>query len=131
VRHIPSGVRTLQAIPDMDVSACSDDLQVVDRVAAAVEGDSLPVVTLSGQTEFAIDPERIEIGLRARFPYARVRDRTRYYDSDRLGELATRDDIVGHLARLGLDRIGGAAGDEEIGLRERALRKALRAMGVE
>lgn len=131
VRLVPSGVPALQAIPDLDVSACSDDLQVIERVAAAVEGDSLPVVTLSGQTEFAIDADRVETSLKARFPFARVRDRTRYYDSDRLGELATRDDVVGHMARLGLDRIREASGDEEIGLRERALRKALRAMGVE
>ena len=95
-----------------------------------MEAGSLPVVTLSGQTEFAVDPEKVEAGLRARFPFARVRDRTRYYDSQRLAELAARDDVVGHLARLGLGRIRMADDEDEVALRERALRKALRAMGV-
>ncbi len=130
VRLLPSGVPPLQAIPDFDVSTCSDDLEVVEKVAGLVEVGSLPVVTLSGQTEFAVDPERVEAGLAARFPFARVRDRTRHYDSDRLAELSSRDDVVGHLARLGLDRIRAASDEVEEGLRERALRKALRAMGV-
>lgn len=130
VRLEPSGVPPLQSLPDVDVSACSEDTEIVDRVAAAVDDGSLPVVTLTGQTEFAVDPERVEAGLRARFGFAHVRDRSRYYDSQRLGELAGRDDVVGHLARLGLDRIQGAADEDELALRERALRKALRAMGV-
>ena len=130
VRLTPSGVPPLQALPDLDVSTCSDDLEVVELVAGLVEASSLPVVTLCGQTEFAVDPERVEAGLAARFPFARVRDRTRHYDSRRLAELATRDDVVGHLARLGLDRIRAASDEVEMGLRERALRKALRAMGV-
>jgi DNA repair exonuclease SbcCD nuclease subunit len=130
VRLIPSGVPPLQAVPDLDVSSCSDDLEIVERVTGLVDEGSLPVVTLSGQTEFAVDPERVEAGLAARFPFARVRDRTTHYDSDRLAELATRDDVVGHLARLGLDRIRAASDEVEVGLRERALRKALRAMGV-
>jgi DNA repair exonuclease SbcCD nuclease subunit len=130
VRLLPSGVPPLQALPDVDVSACSDDLEIVEWVAGLVEADSLPIVTLSGQTEFAVDPDRVEAGLSARFPFARVRDRTKYYDSERLGELAGRSDIVGHVARLGIDRIRGAADEDEVRLRERALRKALRAMGA-
>lgn len=130
VRLEASDVPHVQSLPDLDVSTCSDDTGIVDRVAAAVDTGSLPVVTLTGQTEFAVDPERVEAGLQARFPFARVRDRTRYYDSRRLGELADRDDVVGHLARLGLGRIQGATDEEEVALRERALRKALRAMGV-
>jgi DNA repair exonuclease SbcCD nuclease subunit len=130
VRLIASGLPMVQALRDLDVSTCSDDMEVVDRVASAVDAGSLPVVTLAGQTEFAVDPERVEAGLRARFPYARVRDRTRYYDSQRLSELAARDDVVGHLARLGLGRIRAVDDEDEVALRERALRKALRAMGV-
>jgi DNA repair exonuclease SbcCD nuclease subunit len=131
VRLIPSGVPVLQELGELDISACSEDLEAVEKVASRVEDGALPVVTLTGQTEFAVDAERIETDLRARFPFARVKDRTRYYDSDRLGALASRDDVVGHLARLGLDRIREADGEEEVALRERALRKALRAMGVE
>jgi DNA repair exonuclease SbcCD nuclease subunit len=130
VRLLPSGLPPVQALRDLDVSTCADDVEVVDRVADTVEAGSLPVVTLSGQTEFAVDPEKVEAGLRARFPFARVRDRTRYYDSQRLAELAARDDVVGHLARLGLGRIRMADDEDEVALRERALRKALRAMGV-
>jgi len=130
VRLLPADVAPVQALPDVDVSTCADDLEVVERIAERVAVGALPVVTLAGQTEFAIDPERVEAGLLARFPFARVRDRTRYYDSKRLAELTERDDVVGHLARLGLTRIRDAADDDEIGLRERALRKALRAMGV-
>ena len=127
---LPSDVPHVQALTDIDVSVCADDLEVVDRVAEQVENGSLPVVTLSGQTEFAIDADRVQAGLASRFPFARVRDQTRYYDSEKLAGLATRDDVVGHLARLGLDRIRGASDDVEVGLRERALRKALRALGV-
>lgn len=130
VRLLPSDVPPVQAIADLDVSNCADDLEIVDRVAELVEEGSLPVVTLSGQTEFAVDPDRVQAGLAARFPFARVRDRTQYYDSATLAELAARDDVVGHVARLGLDRIRDGADDAEVGLRERALRKALRAMGV-
>jgi DNA repair exonuclease SbcCD nuclease subunit len=130
VRLLPSGLPPVQSLRDLDVSACADDLEVVDRVAEAVEAGSLPVITLSGQTEFAVDPEKVEAGLQARFPFARVRDKTRYYDSQRLAELAARDDVVGHLARLGLGRIRTADDEAEAALRERALRKALRAMGV-
>jgi len=130
VHLIPSDVPPVQALPDLDVSTCSDDLEIVEKVAGLVEAGSLPVVTLSGQTEFAVDPDRVEAGLLARFPFARVRDRTRYYDSERLGDLAARDDVVGHLARLGLGRIRDAADEDEVRLRERALRKALRAMGA-
>lgn len=130
VRLLPSRVAPVQALPDLDISACPDDAAVVEKVTALVQAGSLPVVTLCGQTEFAVDPDRVLAGLEARFPFARVRDRTRYYDSERLGELAARDDVVGHLARLGLERIRGADDEVEVGLRERALRKALRAMGV-
>jgi DNA repair exonuclease SbcCD nuclease subunit len=130
VRLVPSGVPPVQDLRGLDVSTCADDTAVVDRVAGAVEAGSLPVVTLSGQTEFAVDPEKVEAGLQARFSFARVRDQTRYYDSRRLAELAARDDVVGHLARLGLGRIRAADDEDEVALRERALRKALRAMGV-
>ena len=130
VRLLPSDVPSVQAIEDLDISTCADDLQIVDRVAELVTDGSLPVVTLTGQTEFAVNPERVQAGLAARFPFARVRDRSRYYDSATLAELAARGDVVGHVARLGLDRIRDAADEEEVGLRERALRKALRAMGV-
>ena len=130
VELVSSGVPEVQDLADLDVSACTDELEVVERVAAGAASGALPVVTLTGQTEFALDPEKVEAGLLARFPYARVRDRTRYYDSQRLGELASRDDVIGHLARLGLDRIRQAADDDEVHLRERALRKALRAMGA-
>jgi DNA repair exonuclease SbcCD nuclease subunit len=130
VRLLPSRAAQVQAVADLDVSTCSDDLEVVEKVVERVEAGALPVVTLSGQTEFAVDPDRVEAGLSARFPFARVRDRTKYYDSERLGELAGRSDIVGHVARLGIDRIRGAADEDEVRLRERALRKALRAMGA-
>jgi DNA repair exonuclease SbcCD nuclease subunit len=130
VRLIPSGVPPVQSLPDLDVSTCSDELEIVEKAAEAVEPAALPVVTLIGQTEFAVDPDRVQAGLAARFPFARVRDRTKYYDSQRLGELAARTDVVGHVARLGLDRIRGAADEDEVRLRERALRKALRAMGA-
>ena len=130
VELVSSGVPEVQDLADLDVSTCADELDVVERVAAGVASGALPVVTLTGQTEFALDPERVSAGLLARFPYAHVRDRTRYYDSRRLGQLASRDDVVGHVARLGLDRIRQAADDDEVRLRERALRKALRAMGA-
>jgi DNA repair exonuclease SbcCD nuclease subunit len=130
VRLLPSGVPPVQAVGDVDVSDCLDDLEAADRVARRVDSGSLPVVTLTGQTEYAVDRGRVEQELGARFSFARVRDRTRYYDSDRLGELSGRDDVVGYVARLGLSRIREASSDEQARLRERALRRALRSMGV-
>jgi DNA repair exonuclease SbcCD nuclease subunit len=127
---LPSDVPVVQDLGDVDISVCADDVQAADRVAEAVHTGSLPVVTLTGQTEYAVDPARVESELAARFSFARVRDRTRYYDSARLGDLADRDDVVGHVARLGLKRIRGAADEDEVRLRERALRKALRSLGV-
>ena len=129
-RLLPSAVPPVQSLPDVDVSTCEDDMQAADRVAELVEQGSLPVVTLTGQTEYAVDPVRIEADLTARYSFARVRDRTRYYDSSRLGDLARRDDVVGHVARIGLTRIRAATGEDEVRLREHALRKALRALGV-
>jgi len=128
IRLLPSAVPPLQGLPAVDVSACSDDLETVEKVAGLVNPGSLPVVTLTGQTEYALDPGRVEAELSARFTFARVSDRTLYYDSARLAELAARDDVVGHLARLGLHRIRGAGDDDEVRLRERALRKALRSL---
>lgn len=129
-RLVPSGVPPVQALADVDISACEDDLQAADRVAERVEPGSLPVVALTGQTEYAVDPARVEAELTARFSFARVRDRTRYYDSTRLGDLARRDDVVGHVARIGMSRIRDAADEDDVRLRERALRRALRELGV-
>lgn len=129
VRLLPSTVPPVHTIA-VDVSTCEDDIQAADRAAALVDAGSLPVATLTGQTEFALDPVRVEAELTARFTFARVNDRTRYYDSARLGDLAARDDVVGHVARIGLTRIRDAAGEDEVRLRERALRRALRALGA-
>lgn len=130
VRLLSSGVPPIQAVGEVDVSDCADGLEAVDKIAGRVDAGALPVVTITGQTEFAVDRVRIEEELTARFSFARVRDRTRYYDSARLSELSERDDVVGHVARLGLQRIRAAPSDEQAALRERALRRALRAMGV-
>ncbi len=130
VTLIPSDVPSVQSLPGVDISTCEDDREAVERVVGLVEPGALPVVTLTGQTEYAVDPARIEADLAARYSYARVVDRTRYYDSDRLAGLAARDDVVGHLARIGLGRVRTASDEEDARTRERALRKALRAMGV-
>jgi len=129
-RLVPSGVPPVQALSDLDISTCEDDHEAAERVARHVDPGALPVVTLTGQTEFAVDPARVEQELAARFSWAHVKDLTRYYDSARLAELSRRDDVVGHLARLGLGRIREAPEEAEARLRERALRRALRAMGV-
>jgi DNA repair exonuclease SbcCD nuclease subunit len=130
VSLVASEVAPLQSLDAVDVSTCEDDLQAADLVAGLVQPGSLPVVTLTGQTEYAVDPARVEAELTARFSFAHVIDRSRFYDSARLGELATRGDVIGHVARLGLSRIRAAQGEDEVRLRERALRRALRAMGV-
>lgn len=129
VRHVPSGVSHVAELEELDVSACETAEEVADLVAARTPEGAVPTVTLVGVPAFRLEPDAVYSHLEARFGAARVRDDTRHYASSRLDELAEEDTIVGHVVRLGRERIEAASG-EEAEVERRALRAALRELGV-
>lgn len=130
-RLVESGVPPVAALGTVDVSGCADDVEAADRVAERVPAGSLPSVTLEGETDFPLDPERVEAHLAARFEAARVEDQTRFYSSRQVRELAAGGTVAAHVARLGMRRIEEAGDDESARrIRERSLSIALRALGV-
>ncbi|MFQ5890144.1 MAG: exonuclease SbcCD subunit D [Gemmatimonadota bacterium] len=131
VRLLGSGVREVADLGRVDVSGCSDDLEVAGSVAERVPGDAVPVVTLAGEPDFPVKASRVASQLVARFGCARVIDETRYYASHRVRELMRGSTIAAHVARLGVQRIEGAADEEARSSRERALRLVLSALDVE
>ena len=129
VEHVDGGLPPVATV-ELDVTGCTDDVQVSETAARAVAPEVIPVVRLSGEPRYPLDADAIARELAQRFGHARVVDETRYYDAARLDELAERDTVVGHIVRLGRERIA-AADEEEQDIAQRALRMALRAMGVE
>lgn len=130
VQHVPSGIRAVAAL-DLDVSTCEDDVEVAERAARAVPQDAIPVLRISGEPAFPLDADAITAELRERYGHALVVDDTRYFASQRLEELSGQDTVAGHVVRLGRERIAAAATPEDQEVAQRALRVALRALGVE
>ncbi len=130
VRHAPSGVRELLRVADFDVSACADELAVADALRERIPESVIPLVRLTGEPSFPLEVEKIRLQLEERFGCVRLEDRTRFFASTRLAEIAQERTIAGHVARLGLRRVEEAEGAEERRERERALRIALRSLGV-
>lgn len=130
VRHVESGVRPVAAL-ELDVSTCQDDVEVAEKAARAVPADAIPVVRLSGEPSFPLDADDVATELRERYGHAAVVDETRYYASPRLEELSEQDTVAGHVVRFGRDRIAAAATPIEREVAQRALRVALRALGVD
>jgi DNA repair exonuclease SbcCD nuclease subunit len=136
VEHLSSGVPEVLAVGSIDISDCAGDLEVARRIVARAgleaesEGELNPYVTaiLEGQPPFPVDPERVTTELCARFGFVRVQDRSRYFDSAAVRELAARPSISGHVARLGVERVESASSADDARLHERALRLALRAL---
>jgi hypothetical protein len=100
-------------------------------VAERVSGPTVPVVRLVGEPSFPLDAEVVRTELVERFGQARVIDRTRYYASERLDELAALDTVAGHVVRLGRDRIEAADGEEAREIARQALRTVLRGLEIE
>lgn len=129
--HDPAALPPVLHVGPVDVTALEDDGAVLAAVTERIEGDAVPVVHLEGTPGFALDTELLESHLVERYGFASVRDRTRFYDSDRVDGLAGDDTIAGHLVREGRRRIEAADSDEVRAVAERALRTALSALGVE
>ena len=130
VEHRDAGLPPVATL-ELDVAGCGDDVQVAEAAARAVAPHAIPVVRLVGEPSFPLDADAIARELSERFGHARVLDETRYYATARLDELAARDTVVGHIVRLGRERIAAAGSDEEREVAQRALRVALRAMEVD
>ena len=121
----------VRTVGPVDVTALEDDGAVLASVTERMEGDAVPVVHLDGTPPFALDAELLETHLVERYGFARVHDRSRFYDSGRVDDLANDDTVTGHLVREGRRRIEASSSDEERAVAERALRTALSALGVE
>ena len=126
-----SGVPEVVWIGPFDASRFDSEAEVADAVASELDVDAVPVVELTGEPSFALDPDVVRTELEARFGCAAVRDRTRFFDSTRIADLATEKTIAGHVARLGLERIENAGTKEEREIGAIGLRVALRVMEVE
>lgn len=130
VEHVEVDVPSVVAV-DIDVSDCDDDVQVAEAASRVLPAGCVPVVRLVGEPAFPLDADAIATELVQRHGHASVVDETRYYAAERLGQLAERDTVVGHIARLGSQRIAAATTAEEREIAQRALRVAMRAMGVD
>ena len=130
VRQLSSGVREVEHLGDVDVSTCADELDVVEILGGLVTEGVIPVVRLTGEPDFPLDSEKVRTNLVERFGCARIEDATRFFASARLAEIAQERTIAGHVARLGQRRLEDARDPEERFARERALRIALRSLGV-
>lgn len=130
VEHVDAGIPAVATL-ELDVSGCEDDVQVAEAAGQALPAGAVPVVRLVGEPAFPLDADAIAIELAERHGHAQVIDETRYYAAERLTELAGRDTVVGHIVRLGRERIHAADSAEEREVAQRALRVALRTMGVD
>jgi hypothetical protein len=126
-----SGVREVAPPATVDVSACVTDVEVFDAVVARVAAEAFPAVELAGEPTYPLDPEAVGAMLIERFGAAALRDRSRFFDSSRLDELAGENTVAGHVARLGLGAIERAGDDAERAAIEQGLRIALRVLEVQ
>jgi DNA repair exonuclease SbcCD nuclease subunit len=130
VHLVPSGVPEVTELDPLDVTPFADEAAVAEAVGERVPEHVVPVVTLTGEPGFPLDVERVRVRLEERFGHSVVGDETRFYDSERLSNLASQKTIAGHVARLGLQRVQEAENPERRRLAERGLRIALRLMEV-
>ncbi len=129
IERLTTPVREVGEPFSFDVSSFSTDLEVVDGISGRV-GAAYPVVVLEGEPSFALDPEAVRAMLEERHGAVSVKDRSRFFAPARLAEISRRNTIAGHVARLALAEIEGAA-DEEARIEiEQGLRIALRVMEI-
>jgi len=130
VEHRDAGVVPVAGV-ELDVSPLTDHVRISEAVARMVPPRSVPVARLVGEPSFPLDAEVVAAELAARYGHAQVVDETRYYASARLDELAGGDTVAGHVVRLGRERIAAAPDATARTVSQRALRVALRALGVD
>lgn len=133
VRVLPSGVREVVHAPPFDVTPYDSEVEVADAVARILPERVFPVVVLEGEPRFPLEAEDVRVRLEERFGCAAVEDRTRFFDADRLAEIARENTVAGHVARRGLAAVERAAEDEDEDERrsaEQGLRIALRVLEV-
>lgn len=130
LRHIGSGVREVGEATSVNVSDCTTDLEVYDAVVRLLPPEQYPSLDLVGEPAFPLDPEAVRLMLEERFGALALRDSSHFFEIQRLEELAKRDTIAGHVARLGLTRIAAASDDQERVSLEQGLRIALRVMEI-
>jgi hypothetical protein len=66
-----------------------------------------------------------------RYGHARVTDETRFVSAGRLDEIAAHDTVAAHLVRLAREHVAGVGDAGARRITDRALRIALRELGVE
>ena len=125
---IPTAVPAVAEPDPIDVTGMEDHQAVLDAVARAIPEGAIPRITLTGSPAFAIDIARLEAGLTERYGFARVDDRSWYFDSAQLDDLGERDTVAGHLVRIARARIEAAETDEDRRALEDALRISLAAL---
>ena len=130
-RLIPSGVEEVVDLGRLDVSDSNSALEIVQKVTEQLPQGGIPLVELVGIPRFPLDEVALTEALIGRFGHARVSDETRFVGSQRLDEIARQDTIAAHVVRLGRRRMEQAADERGRRVADRALRIALREMGVE
>ena len=128
VTHFDTGLTQVADLGGLDVSQCKSNGEVIDRIAQAMPQGAVPNVSLEGQPEFPVDLERVSAELRERYGAAWVADRTRFFASARIRELAGQPTVTGHVAQLGLRWIEESSEEEHRIVADRALRLALNAL---
>ncbi len=124
-----SGVREVGESITVDVSGCASDLEVAELVTASV-GSAYPVVVLEGEPAFPLDADSVRAVLDERFGASSLADRSRFFDLNRLEEIASQNTVAGHVARLGIRAVEEADDNAERRTAEQGLRLALRVMEV-
>jgi hypothetical protein len=128
----PSTAPQLVEIEPIDVSDARTDLEAADRIGAVVDrsgtSGSYPVIKIVGEPSYPLDAQRVTEAVVTRFGFAVVKDETRFIDSARLRALSSEPSVVGHVARLGLQKLDAEHSEAERLIAERALRIALRAL---
>ena len=128
VTHFDAGVRQVVDLGELDVSSCASDGDVIEQISGMVTDGAIPSVVLVGAPEFPVDLDRISAQLRERFGAAWAADRTSFYATTRIKDLAGKPTVAGHVAQLGLRWIDEAAEEEHRVVADRALRLALNAL---
>jgi DNA repair exonuclease SbcCD nuclease subunit len=129
--HVPSGVAPVVDLGRLDVGSCATLLDVVAAVSARTPAAAIPLVVLEGTPRFALDGAEVAEALIGRYGHARVIDETRFVSAARLDEIAAHDTVAAHLVRLARERSAGAGDAAARRIADRALRIALRELGVE
>lgn len=125
-----SGLAEVVNVGTFDVTPYGSEMQIAEAIAESGSTGAIPVVELVGTPVFPLDADVVRAELCGRLGHALVNDRSTYSLSGRVGEIADRDTILGHVVRLNRDRIDTAENAAEQTLQDRALRIVLKELGV-